>query len=321
MKLDTPGRSAFEDPTALDQLRRSTFETVGVPAGLKILYGIGLLQGLVDGHSLSRGISGPDTVLRQPLSAPIRMIFAVEGGDLKGRFSGTLNDSTEAMLHVRSGAATDEPACGVSAGYAAGWYSGLLDATLLVREIECASRGAPACRFEARPLQDWIESGSTWSEELVPYVDFAELRERALELLDEEEPLEREGSIMGSFDPMSPAAHVWGPVMVLPYSGFQDSEAAIAAILADLGPEQIEVAVIDVTGAQIDALEALGLLQLLNELESRSIETILVGLSDEAKSAVLGQSYGVRLPLRCPGLAEAIALAFQVCHDGRAAKV
>ena len=124
---------------------------------------------------------------------------------------------------------------------------------------------------------------------------------------------------MGGFDPMSPAVHVWGSVMVLPYSGYYDSGAAIDTILADLGTEQIDVAVVDLTGAWIDSLEEVGLMQLVNELVGRNIETILVGMSPAARTALLRHGDAVSLPLQCRNLAEGIALAFQVCSDGRAA--
>jgi hypothetical protein len=315
-----PGGIAFEDPEALDDLRTSTFEGVGLSGGLKILYGIGLLQGLVDGLALSHSISLSSGIPCQPVSAPIRMVFTLDGGSLESRFSGTLHDSTEAALHVRSGAASQEPTCAVSAGYAAGWYSGLLDRRLLVREIACSACGAPACRFEARPVDDWIECGDRWAEALLPYVDFSQLHERALELMSRPDEAV-EGSMMGGFDPMSPAVHVWGPVMILPYSGFQDSDAAIDAILSDVGPEQIEVVVVDLTGARIETVEALGLLQLVNDLEGRSIETILVGMSDATRRALLGHGEQVALPLQRRDVSEGITLAFQVCSDGRSGKV
>ena len=103
---------------------------------------------------------------------------------------------------------------------------------------------------------------------------------------------------------------------MLPYSGFQDSDAAIEAIQADVGRMHIEVVVVDVTGARIDAIEASGLVQLVNQLEAQRIETILVGLSPSARYYIpAGTSPGT--PLHSHDISAGIALAFQVCGAAR----
>ncbi len=162
--------------------------------------------------------------------------------------------------------------------------------------------------------------GRAWAEALLPYVDLSALHERAVALVQEREEDEPEGTMLGAFDPMSPAVHVWGPVMVIPYSGFEDSDAAVDMILADVGTTQVEVVIVDLTGSRIDTLEALGVLQLANELSARRIETILVGMNDQTRSGFLSQP---DMPLECRYVSEAIALAFQVASAGagRAAKV
>ena len=92
--------------------------------------------------------------------------------------------------------------------------------------------------------------GDPWAEDMLPYLDLDRLQERAREQVEQLEEQLEDLTMMGSFDPMSPAVHVWGPVMVLPYSGFQDSDAAIEAIRDDVGRTHIEVVVVDVTGAK-----------------------------------------------------------------------
>lgn len=315
-----PGRIAFEEPDALNALRTETFERVGADCGAKILYGIGLLQGLVDGLSLRRS-RATSHARGERVGSAIRMIFTLDGGDLDGCFSGSLHDSTEAALHRRTQGESDVPVCSVTAGYAAGWFSALLGNGVLVREVACVGGGAATCRFEARPLDDWITANDPWAEALLPYVDLSALHERAVELVSAGEEDEPEGSMMGGFDSMSPAIHVWGPVMIIPYSGFEDSDAAVDMILADLGSTQIEVAIVDLTGARIETIETLGVLQLANELTARKIETILVGLNDQARGAFLAQPDRASTPLECGDVSEAIALAFQVASAGRGAKV
>ncbi|HXZ86001.1 MAG TPA: hypothetical protein VEI82_10980, partial [Myxococcota bacterium] len=109
-----------------------------------------------------------------------------------------------------------------------------------------------------------------------------------------------------------PAVHVWGPVMVLPYSGAGDTLAALDTIAADLGPEAIRVVVLDVTGARVDGVEATGIVRILDELARRGLESVLVGVGDDAAEQWLGGSEQLRQPLRAPNISEAIHLAFQL---------
>lgn len=308
-------RDPFRDLAVLDELRRNTFESIGAQYGLGILYGIGMTQGLVDGMRMTRQLSsGAESVPQFPGSL-IPMVFTIYAGDLEARFWGALEGCCEARLHKDAYDAPNDPICFATAGYSAGWYSALLERTVLVRETECAACGSSRCRFEARPVQDWIDASNPWAQELLPYLDFERMRQKAREHISQLEELE-DTSMMGGFDPMSPAVHVWGPVMVLPYSGFQDSDAAIEAIQADVGRSHIEVVVDDVTGARIDAVEASGLVQLVNQLEAQRIETILVGLSPSARYYIpAGTSPGT--PLHTRDISAGIALAFQVCGAAR----
>ena len=84
--------------------------------------------------------------------------------------------------------------------------------------------------------------------------------------------------MMGAFDPLSPAVHVWGPVMILPYSGASDSLEARRDDLGDLGAGALRVVVLDLTGARIDALEAHGPVARCSRCSTRhKLETVLVG--------------------------------------------
>ncbi len=314
---DVPGdeRDPFRDLDVLDELRKTTFEGIGAEYGLGILYGIGMTRGLVDGMRVMRRLSSGALSVPQFPGSLIPMVFTICSGDLEARFCGALDGCSEARLHRDTFDASEDPICFVTAGYSAGWYSALLGRNVLVRETECAACGSSRCLFEARPVQDWIASSDPWAQGLLPYLDFKRMQQQAREHVSQLEELD-DSSMMGGFDPMSPAVHVWGPVMVLPYSGFQDSDAAIEAIQADVGRMHIEVVVVDVTGARIDAIEASGLVQLVNQLEAQRIETILVGLSPSARYYIpAGTSPGT--PLHSHDISAGIALAFQVCGAAR----
>jgi hypothetical protein len=314
-ELDDAGRVPFEDPAALDELRRNAFETIGPAWGAGLLYGVGFAQGLIDGLRVTRGF-GSSLLASPGTSTPLGLLFAADGGEPDGRITGVLRDSLEARLHVAGYPPSEGAVCFVSAGYAAGWYSGLLDSFYLARENACMACGDAACRFTVRPARAWLEAGDPWARELVAYVDWEELHRAALLRLEEESgPEDDADGLMGHFDPLSPAVHVWGPVMILPYSGAEDTETAVDAIQTDLGPGSVAVAVIDLTGVQLQGVEATGLVRLLDALEERDIEPLVVGLKGAARAALKSGRQNLSLPLIVDELEAAVALAFQLCHQ------
>ncbi len=124
--------------------------------------------------------------------------------------------------------------------------------------------------------------------------------------------------MLGNFDPMSPAVHVWGPVMILPYSGPEDGVLALDSIREDVGLDQIRVVVVDATGAVIDPVEAVGLSRLLDALEAKGVESIMVGIGDHATGYLQARGEGHGAPLVARDLSEAIALGFQISQGSTA---
>lgn len=313
--LEDPGESdtriPFEDPAALDELRRNAFQTIGLPWAIGVLYGVGMGQGLRDGLRVTQAFGGALGAQPELPGAAIPMLFTPQGGRSGSRVGGALLHSLEARLHLASYPPPADPVCFVSSGYSAGWYSALFGEFYLVRETACLAPGSDACRFQARPARDWSGADGEWARELLPYLDYEQLVESARESL----ALEGggpEGELLGGFDPLSPAAHVWGPVLVLPYSGTEDSLAAVEVIRADLGPDQIRVVVIDVTGVRIEAIESAGLLRLVDGLESLQLESVVAGLRSAARLRRDEAQRHLSLPLIAPDLTSGIALAFQL---------
>ncbi len=306
-------RGAFENPAELARLRRNAFESVGRPYAAGILYGMGLAQGLLDGLRAARRFGA--ALGGAPRNAGPGLPLLFQAGRMRADrgFSGFLSTSVEASVHLRDFGAETGPVCHVSAGYCSGWYSALLGEFLLVREISCVGHGADLCEFEARPAEAWLEARDPHAATLLAYLDFEAMRQAALKRLADDVD-ESEGSMMGAFDPLSPAVHVWGPVMILPYSGADDSLEAVQTILGDLGPGALRVVVLDLTGARIDALERTGLLRLLEVLEAQKLETVLVGLPWLEASDPLPARSALSLPLRVADISEGISLAFQLAR-------
>jgi hypothetical protein len=271
-----------------------------------------MAQGLTDGLRVARGFQEGAAAPSQLAGAALPLLFTPERGALPGHLAGALRDGVEARLHRARHPRAEAPVCAVSAGYAAGWYSALLSDFYLVKETACLACGAPCCVFDARPAQHWVQAQETWASELLPCLDYPQLWSSAQKRV-ESAPL-ASGGLLGEFDSMSPAVHVWGPVMVLPYSGADDSEAAIDAIRADVGPGQIRVVVIDATGVRLDAVERSGLLRLVDAVEARDLEPVVAGLRCALQASPPRARDCLGMPLLAPDLTRAIALAFQLCH-------
>lgn len=311
------GRLAVGSPQALSELRRDVFRSVGPRYGTGILYGIGFTEGLIDALRVVQSFDGQGRGRGEPqLAGPVLpLLFEPSHGRIETRFAGALHRSIEAELHAHSFSAAQDPICFVTAGYAAGWYTELLDAQILVKETTCVGRGDAHCSFEARRLDDW--TGDASMAEILPYLDISALRARARSAAAAQDSASMEDGddeAMMCSDPSSPAVHVWGPVMVLPYSGADDCSVAIDTIVGDIGAGQVRVVLVDLLGMRLDSIEAAGLTQLLAYVRGHEMESIVVGIS-----RLEGSRLGVPVTstLCVPDMAEGIALSFQMLNDSR----
>ena len=298
------------------QLRDDLIHSTDLVQAVVSLYACGYTEGRIDAMRIMPGYEGGAAATARFVGPGVPILFQPESSDLSGRFTGTLKPSLEAKLHAASYPPSHDPVCIVSAAYAAGWYSELLADPILVRETHCIARGDDACRFEARRVADWQASDDVFSSDLLMHLDFDTLRAKAREAVDDSTG--GDAADLGPFDPLSPAAHIWGPVLILPYSGIDDSEDALLSIERDIGIDPVRVVVIDVTGARIDPLEASGLARLLDRVEAMGLEAILVGLDDRDTPPFREPEHGLALPIRARDLAEGIALGFQMCQAPRA---
>ena len=303
-EMDFP--SALEDPAVLRQLHRDLLETGDPHCGPGLLYGVGFVQGMVDGLRVARAFSGdgpPDACVAGPR---IPLLLPLERDAGRCGF-GALLSSSEATDHRARFGRSAQPVCHVGVGYASGWYSALQRETWLVRERECRAHGDRACRFEARPVADWLERDEPWTRALLPFLDFDGVKERLAEEPVEALELTPSGDLVGGFEPMSPAIHVWGPVLILPYAGAADGEAALDAVAADPEGEEIRVVIIDVLGARLDGTESVGLPSLVSRIRRRDIEVIVAGRRADLDLPLLTEGLETR------DVTTGIALAFQLC--------
>jgi hypothetical protein len=303
----------LSDPRRLGDLHSRLAQRVGDhDADLALLQG-GFLQGLRDAlRGVHAGFAGgPGPAPLAPLAGP-RIAFDLRpmgpgGVDAEGVWRG----SAEAEGHVAACGRLGRPVCFATAGYTSGWLSGLLDRDVIALEVECSACGAPACRFRVRSAQAWAHSTSVVGRAVAASLDFDALRD-AVGDCDEDDALEATDHV----DPELPVVHVWGPVMVVPYSGANASISALDLIEQEAMARDVSVVVLDLSGAYVDPEGgALGLERVVDAIERRGADAVLAGLSEGSRAglAALMQRHLTlhdELPL-------AIAAAFQIADAQR----
>lgn len=307
------------DPRLLGDLRRLgdlharlALRVGEAEADAALLQG-GFLQGLRDAlHHVRAGLAGgPGPAPLVALAGP-RIAFELRprgpsGVDADGVWRGC----AEAEGHVATCGRRGRPVCFTTAGYTSGWLSGLLDEDLIAVEVACAACGAPACRFRVRRASAWACSTHPLGRTLATALDFAGLRGALGAEPEEEEPQSAE-----HVDPELPVVHVWGPVMVVPYSGASASISALDLIEHEDLARDVSVVVLDLSGSYVDTgIGALGLERVVDAIERHGADAVLAGVSraSEAGVAALERRH---LTLRRE-LSLAIAAAFQIAGAQR----
>ena len=290
------------------------------------LFQIGLLHGLRDAARLRRRHDHhehtPASLLYDaPETTPLVMHWT--GGattDPAGRFSlhGCWPERHEAVARISRLDSCDAPQCSMSAGYTTGWLSGSLDRSIVVREIECAAAGAKTCRFEAHENTAWQENGDSAIQSILANVPFEAFRKIAFS-----PPIERElntpigsDTLESGLDRSQAVVHIWGPVMVLPFTTLDEALGAIDMLGRDPGIGEIRTVVIDLRDQPLDeGFGAAALEQILETIETWNAQSLITGVSPASEAAIASLEVS-HLVLR-KDLPEAIATAFQISDAQR----
>jgi hypothetical protein len=244
-------------------------------------------------------------------AAPLVPFDIASAFDAHGeRLRGTWPQRGEAEAVLLACGAAHAPACLVSAGYTSGWLSALRGVETLAVEVSCCAAGDAACRFEARDAAAWRALGDAQAIACLDALPWgaqrdAIERERAAEGDDAEE----------AFDPESPAVHVWGPVMVVPYAG-EETAVAIEAVSRDPGAAGVSVVIVDLGGAVIDdGFGAAALERVIDVIHGWGAEALLTGVAAHAARVVAGLAGAPVMVSK--DLRAAIATAFQIAESQR----
>ncbi len=299
------------DPCFLGSLHLELVEEVGEQQAGAALLQLGFVHGLYDAASVVRegiGSRSQATASGEPRATRLPMqLQPIAPGALELR--GHWPQSQEARAIRDASDETAAPVCYASMGYTSGWASGIFGADMLCLEMQCTASGGRVCSFQTREAAAWRASGDARAIQLLDALPFDEFRNLVGRKLAARQPAESDEH----FDGSAPVIHVWGPVMVIPFSGVDEALRAVELIGRDPGARDVRVIVVDLTGAVIDeAYGAVALEQILSAIESWGAEPMLAGVSplSEAVVASLEQD---RLVIR-KDLPDAIATGFQIAE-------
>lgn len=226
--------------------------------------------------------------------------------------SGAWPEHYEAETRVMRLGLTSSPSCWLSAGYTAGWLSASFDADMVVIETECVARGDDRCRFRSCEASSFRDSGDLAGAVLSDSHAFDLIRTAAIE--SEAAPYGVEEGPLN--EPSEPAVHVWGPVMVLPFTDVEQALQTVETLGRETDTTEVRVVVVDLRSALLDEGHgAAALEQVLECVESWGAEPILTGVAELSEGVVAGLETA-RLLVR-KDISEAIATAFQIAEVQR----
>ncbi|MCP5041451.1 MAG: hypothetical protein GY944_10535 [bacterium] len=280
----------------------------------RALFQIGLLFGLRDALRMSVA-EGRDT--SEPIAESTLLAIALghpgartpsEGVELQGAWP----EHYEAQSRLARLGPETEPSCALSAGYTSGWLSGTFEADILVVEHECKAAGHEQCSFVAREIETWREQGNDRHLELLPGLSYDAFRDISRSFA---QPLDIiSGAALLDFD--ASMVHVWGPVMVLPFSNIDEALHTVEMLGRDPETSEVRTVVVDLRGEALDeGFAAAALEQILETVEAWGAEAILTGVSPIAEP-IVAELEAKHLLLR-KDLPEAIAAAFQIAEAQR----
>jgi anti-anti-sigma regulatory factor len=307
------------DVCFLGALHAELVEHLGRAEAHATLLQLGFLHGLRDAALVLRAGFGHSPLVLSagsPATPRLAIRFAPHPAGSTDRFEirGSWPERHEAEAYLAAVGPGASPTCFVSSGYTSGWLSGVFDADLLALEVECGATGDATCRFIAREPAAWRDTADprvSYLLDSLPFPAFRQLVARHLESWPEPDRGD-------AFEAGAPVVHVWGPVMVIPFSGPEESLRALELIGRDPGARDVRVVIVDLSGAIIDeGFGAVALEQILGAIESWGAEPILAGISP-LSARVLEDLESTHLVIH-KDLPEAIAAGFQIAELHRVA--
>lgn len=308
----------FVDGRFLASLLVELQDELGPKNASLALFQIGLLHGLRDAARICQDHADDAPPTHGDAVDTTALVMHWTAGaqtDAKGAFSleGSWPERHEAVARCSRLGAAEDPSCWMSAGYTTGWLSGTLNRSLIAREFQCAARGDEACRFEVHEAGVWQASDQVQMKWLLSEVPFEAFLKAAVAPVIERGVRPPIGAAVGKgqFDRSQPVVHIWGPVMVLPFTTLDEALGTIDMLGRDPGISEIRAVVVDLRELPLDeGFGAAALEQILETIESWNAQSLITGVSPGSEAAIASLEAS-HLVLR-KDLTEAIATAFQI---------
>lgn len=307
----------FTDPVLMASVHAELSERFGASRAAAALLQLGFLHGLRDATLLVRTELLRDSreeLSTQPPQPRIALQFAPEAGDPRAgvRLTGHWPDQLEAEACSGALSPPPHPTCFVSAGYTSGWLSALFERDVVAVETHCGCLGHDVCRFDAREVEDWLAENHPGAALSLESLNFAGLRKSvSREFVQHPDDANHPG-----FDSSAAVVQIWGPVMIIPFSGGDDSVAAVELIRGDPAARDVSVVILDMNETILDpAFGALALERILEAIDRWGADLVLTGLSPLSEPVVADlQERHFLVHKDLPG---AIAAAFQIAENQR----
>jgi hypothetical protein len=281
------------------------------------LFQMGFLHGLADAMRAVNDAFANDNGEPRTLVGP-SLAFRLHAKGFATReaaidLQGVWPERTEASARLAALGRPQRPSCFLTAGYTSGWLSGTLDADILVLETACSACGADACSFTAREFSTWHECQDPDTQRFLDALPFTEFRNL---VQSSSSPQYSDSVDSDSYDPSGSVVHIWGPVMVIPFTDADETLRAIELIGHDSAARDVSVVVVDFTGAIInDDFGGAALERVVETIEAWGAEAIFASVSPLSEAVVAD--------LECPplfihkDLSQAIAAGFQIANSQR----
>lgn len=302
----------LSDARLLAALHGELRRRLGADGAAAVLLQSGFVHGMRDAQRASFD-HGPRGAASGVGLAPSLLAFQLRSAPdaLGAVLCGSWPQRTEAEAVMIACGSGDAACCLASMGYTSGWLSALADSDILAFERRCAAGGHAACDFEARDASSWRATGDAAAIARLDTIPFAALREIA-ERSRSEAPASTD-----AFDADSPAVHVWGPVMVVPYAG-EETAYAVECVARDPGASGVSVVVIDLAGVIVDdGFGAVALERVVDVIRCWGAEAVITGLSPLSERVVAGLAGDPIIATK--DLRTTIAMAFQIAESQRRA--
>lgn len=325
----------FMDGRFLASLLVELDDELGADQSALALFQIGLLHGMRDASRVCGADPGAWSecdAQRVPETTALVMPWTIhnggrdseadaehdsDAGTTKGTIHGTWPERHEAVARCSRLGPGDAPTCFLSAGYTSGWLSTALNRPLIAREVECAAQGAAGCRFEVLEGDVWLARADpivSWLIENVPFEAFRKIASNPR--IDRQSKPPVAGTVDGEFDRSQAVVHIWGPVMVLPFTTLDEALGTVDMLGRDPSIHEIRTVIVDLRDRPLDeGFGAAALEQVLETIESWNAQSIVTGVGPEAEAAVASLESS-HLILR-KDLSGAIATAFQIADAQR----